>query len=68
MSYIQGDDRGQAALLPAAVEDYVAAVASGQKIVGPSEIADEAARLDRRIADYLATLDDADGAEKESQR
>ena len=25
MSYIQGEDRGQAALLPAAVEDYVAA-------------------------------------------
>ena len=25
MSYIQGEDRGQAALLPAAIEDYVAA-------------------------------------------
>lgn len=24
MSYIQGEDRGQAALLPAAIEDYVA--------------------------------------------
>src|SRR5215831_7042783 len=32
------------------------------KIVGRSEIADEAARLDRRTADYLAKLDDADGA------
>jgi hypothetical protein len=27
MSYISGDDRGQAALLPAAIEDYVAAAA-----------------------------------------
>jgi transposase len=25
MSYVQGDDRGQASLLPAAIEDYVAA-------------------------------------------
>jgi hypothetical protein len=25
MSYISGEDRGQAALLPAAIEDYVAA-------------------------------------------
>jgi hypothetical protein len=25
MSYVRGDDRGQAALLPAAIEDYVAA-------------------------------------------
>jgi transposase len=25
MSYIQGEDRGQAALLPVAIEDYVAA-------------------------------------------
>jgi len=39
------------------------AVASSQKIVGRSEIADEAARLDRRIADYLAKLEEADGAE-----
>lgn len=39
------------------------AVASSQKIAGRSEIADEAARLDRRIANYLAKLDDADGAE-----
>ena len=31
--------------------------------MGRSEIADEAARLDRRTADYLAKLDDADGAE-----
>jgi putative ABC transport system substrate-binding protein len=28
MSYVQGEDRGQAALLPAAIEDYVAADAS----------------------------------------
>jgi transposase len=39
------------------------AVASSQKIMGRSQIADQAARLDRRIADYLAKLDDADGAE-----
>ena len=25
MSYVHGEDRGQAALLPAAIEDYVAA-------------------------------------------
>lgn len=25
MSYVRGEDRGQAALLPAAIEDYVAA-------------------------------------------
>ena len=25
MSYVQGEDRGQAALLPAVIEDYVAA-------------------------------------------
>jgi hypothetical protein len=32
MSYVQGEDRGQAALLPAAIDDYVAADApSGQK-------------------------------------
>jgi hypothetical protein len=26
MGYVRGEDRGQAALLPAAIEDYVAAV------------------------------------------
>jgi hypothetical protein len=29
MSYIRGEDRGQAALLPAAIEDYVAADGTG---------------------------------------
>jgi hypothetical protein len=41
MSYVRGEDRGQAALLPAAIEDYVAAdapaaysptISSGQSI------------------------------------
>ena len=32
MSYVQGEDRGQAALLPAAIEDYVAADAPVQVI------------------------------------
>jgi transposase len=39
------------------------AVASGKKIIGRKEIADEVVRLDRRIADYLAGLDEADDAE-----
>jgi transposase len=39
------------------------AVASSQKIVDGSKIADETARLDRRIADYLVKLEEADGAE-----
>lgn len=39
------------------------AVASGKKIVGRKEIDAQTARLDRKIADYLAGLDDADAAE-----
>ena len=39
------------------------AVASSKKIMGRKEITEEAARLDRRIADYLAGLDQADDAE-----
>ncbi|MER9544285.1 IS1182 family transposase [Mesorhizobium sp. M0437] len=39
------------------------AVASSKKIIGRKEIADEVVRLDRRIADYLAGLDEADDAE-----
>jgi transposase len=39
------------------------AVASAKKIVGRREITDECARLDRRIADYLAGLDTADRTE-----
>lgn len=39
------------------------AAASAKKIVGRARIAEEAARLDRRIADYLAGLDAADVAE-----
>jgi hypothetical protein len=33
MSYIRGEDRGQAALLPAAIEDYVAADAPDFKTI-----------------------------------
>ena len=39
------------------------AVASAKKIVGRREIAEETARLDRKIAAYLAGLDEADAAE-----
>lgn len=39
------------------------AVASRKKVVGRTEIAAEAARLDRRIAEYLGGLDAADGTE-----
>ena len=38
------------------------AVASGKKIMGRREIAEEAVRLDRKIAGYLAGLDEADDA------
>jgi hypothetical protein len=115
MRYVQGEDRGRAALLPAAVQDYVAGDASVRVIdafktiaaaimaqrslarVGPwccsaeiracsrrdrwrwtapssallrapsayksREIAEETARLDRRSADYLASLDEGDARE-----
>ena len=39
------------------------AVASRKKIMGRNEIAEEAARLDRRISDYLTGLEQADNAE-----
>jgi transposase len=39
------------------------AAASRKKVVGREGIAEETARLDRRIADYLAGLDEADGTE-----
>ena len=39
------------------------AAASAKRIVGRREIAQEAARLDRRIADYLAGLDESDADE-----
>lgn len=39
------------------------AAASAKRIVGRREIAEEAARLDRRIADYLAGLDASDERE-----
>jgi transposase len=39
------------------------AVASAKRIIGRREIAEEAGRLDRRIADYLAGLDESDACE-----
>lgn len=39
------------------------AVASAKKIVGRREVVEETARLDRKIASYLAELDDADARE-----
>ena len=39
------------------------AVASAKRIMGRREIAEEAARLDRRIAEYLAGLDESDADE-----
>jgi transposase len=43
------------------------AVASGKKIMGRCEIAEEAVRLDRKIAGYLAGLDAADDAEPDDR-
>jgi transposase len=39
------------------------AAASAKRVIGRREIAEEAARLDRRIADYLAGLDETDARE-----
>lgn len=39
------------------------AVASAKRIMGERDIAGETARIDRRIADYLADMDSTDGAE-----
>ena len=39
------------------------AAASAKRVMGRREIADEAARLDRRIAEYLAGLDESDARE-----
>jgi transposase len=39
------------------------AAASAKRVIGRREIAEEAARLDRRIADYLAGLDESDARE-----
>ena len=43
------------------------AVASGKKVVNHTKIAEEAACLDRKIADYLNRLDKADAAEPDDQ-
>lgn len=39
------------------------AAASAKRIIGRREIAEEAARFDRRVADYLAGLDESDARE-----
>jgi transposase len=39
------------------------AVASGKKVIGAAEIAEQAARLDRQIANYLGELDQTDAVE-----
>jgi transposase len=39
------------------------AAASAKRVIGRREIAEQAARLDRRIADYLAGLDESDARE-----
>jgi len=43
------------------------AVASAKRVVGRREIAEQAARLDRRIADYLANLDESDAQEPDEE-
>jgi transposase len=43
------------------------AVASGKRIIAHAEITEEAARLDRKIADYLGGLDQADAAEPDDR-
>jgi transposase len=44
------------------------AAASAKRIMGWREIAEETARLDRRIADYLAVLDESDAREPDEAR
>jgi transposase len=43
------------------------AVASGKRIISHVKIAEEAARLDQKIADYLAGLDEADAVEPDDR-
>jgi len=43
------------------------AAASSKKVIGPAEIAADAARLDRKIADYLGGLDQTDAAEPDDR-
>ena len=75
MGYIVGEDRAQAFLLPSRVEDYVASDAAVRVVEAFTDgldlallgfvraVAEEAARLDAKIAAYLAGLDEADAAE-----
>ncbi len=42
-------------------------MASGKKIIGHAKIAEEAARFDRKIADYLGGLDEADATEPDDR-
>lgn len=43
------------------------AAASSKRVIGPAEIAEEAARLDRKITDYLGGLDQTDAAEPDDR-
>lgn len=43
------------------------AAASAKRVMGRREIAEEAARLDRRIAEYLAALDESDAREPDEE-
>jgi transposase len=43
------------------------AVASSKSVIGAAEIAEQAARLDRKIADYLGGLDQTDAAEPDDR-
>jgi transposase len=43
------------------------AAASSKRVIGPADIAEEAARLDSKIADYLGGLDQIDAAEPDDR-
>jgi transposase len=43
------------------------AAASAKRVIGRREIAEEAARLDRRITEYLTTLDESDACEPDEE-
>lgn len=43
------------------------AAASSKRVIGPAQIAEETARLDRKIADYLGGLDQTDAAEPDDR-
>ena len=58
MSYVRGEDRGQAALLPAAIEDYVAADAPVRVIDAFVDGLDvNGLRLSKSALMYHSTID-----------